>query len=391
MRLSPLALRFRAVRDALVRRGMDTGHAEAAARGLVPIAAVFDGVTSDHCRSLLEAAHRLGLESLTGDDWIVLAGSATRLAGLARPGPGFATLPSTVADELGAALRGVVEPSERWVTAQGAVPLDRPILVGILNVTPDSFSDGGKFLDPDAALRHAGALVEGGADMLDVGAESTRPGRKDAVSHEEEWRRLAPVVPELTRRFTDTPLSVDTVNAETARRALDVGAWAVNDVSGLRLDPEIADVCASRGAGIILMHSRGTTADMASYAHASYDDVVSQTAGELRDAVRLAEARGVSRDRIVLDPGLGFSKTPEQSYDVLRGMATLTALGFPVMVGPSRKRFLGTAVGDELPARDRATAAVCVAAYLAGASFFRVHNVGLAREALDVARAIGRE
>lgn len=389
MTLTPLALRSRAVRDALVRRGMDVVHAEAAGRGLAPIAVVFDRITSDHCRLLLQAARRQGVESLTGDDWIVLAGSAARVAGLARPGVG--TLPVALAEELGEALQGVVDRPHRWVTARGAIPLDRPVVTGILNVTPDSFSDGGLYLDPDDAVRHASDLVEHGADMLDIGAESTRPGHPKPVSVEEEWRRLAPVLSELTRRFVDIPLSVDTVKAETARRALDVGAWAVNDVSGLRLDPEIAEVCASHEAGMILMHSRGSTAEMASYTHASYHDVVSEVAGALRDAVRLAEEHGVSRDRIVLDPGLGFSKTPEQSYDVLRGISTLTALGFPVMVGPSRKRFLGAVTGDELHARDRATAAACVAAYLLGASFFRVHNAGVVREAVDVAHAIGRE
>lgn len=389
MTLTPLALRSPAVvRDALVRRGMDATHADAAARGLAPVAVVFDEVSQDVCRILLEAAHRQGVESLTGDDWIVLAGSAAQLAGLARSG--FSTLPEWVAEALGRTMRGVVEPPAGWLTARGRVSFERPLVVGILNLTPDSFSDGGRYLDPDAALRHAAALVEDGADMVDVGGESTRPGRPDPVPAVEEWRRLEPVLPELARRFPDTPLSVDTVKAEVARRALDGGAWVVNDVSALRLDSGIADVCAARGAGLILVHSRGSTQDMATYDQATYRDVATQVRTDLLQAVDRAVGRGVSREQIVLDPGLGFSKTPAQSYEALRGVPALAAEGFAVMVGPSRKRFLDPAARLDPAQRDHATAAACVAGYLLGAALFRVHNVRLAREAVDVAHAIGR-
>jgi dihydropteroate synthase len=375
------------VRDALVRRGIDAVHADATARGLSPIAVVFDDIPSDISRTLIEVAGHHGLELSTGDDWVMLAGSAARLAGLARPD--VTTLPSSVSEELGRALAGLVDPPHRWVTARGSISLDRPVVVGILNVTPDSFSDGGQFLDADAALCHAAELVAAGANMLDVGAESTRPGRPEPVPADEEWRRLEPVVREIARRFPEIPISVDTVKAETARRALEAGAWAVNDVSGLRLDPQIAEICSGCGAGLILMHSRGTTRDMATYQFATYRNVMTETVAELSEAVARAESRGVMRDHIVLDPGLGFAKTPEQSLEVLRGVSALVALGFPVMVGPSRKRFLGVAARRDVAAGDRATAAACVAAYLSGASFFRVHDARGVREALDVAHAIG--
>jgi dihydropteroate synthase len=262
------------------------------------------------------------------------------------------------------------------------------VIAGILNVTPDSFSDGGHYLDPERAVSHAEALVAEGASLLDVGAESTRPGRPEPVPLEEEWRRLAPVLSGLARRLPDTPVTVDTVKAEVARRALAEGAWAINDVSGLRADPEIANVCASHGAGLILMHSRGSVTDMATYDHAEYEDVAGEVVAELEHAVAVAVARGVAREVIVLDPGLGFSKTPEQTVEVLRRLDLVVALGRPVMVGPSRKRFLGHLTGLDVAQRDVATAAACMAAYAAGARLFRVHAPAPTRDALQVAAAV---
>jgi dihydropteroate synthase len=275
-----------------------------------------------------------------------------------------------------------------WRTARGTISLDRPIIAGILNITPDSFSDGNRYLDPAAALDHAAQMVEQGADLLDVGAESTRPGRPEPVSAEEEWRRLEPVLRGLQARLPDTPISIDTNKSETARRALALGAWAINDVTGLRSDPRLAGVCAVAGAGLILMHSRGSVQDIATYDLAHYHDVTGEVAGELAGAVDVAESAGVQRESLVVDPGLGFAKRPEHNYAVLRELERIVSLGFPVMVGPSRKRFLATA-GDQPPdARDPATAAACVAAYLFGARLFRVHNVALARNALAIAHAI---
>lgn len=271
---------------------------------------------------------------------------------------------------------------------RGAMSLARPVVVGILNITPDSFSDGGRFLDAAAALEQATRLLEEGADMLDLGAESTRPGRPEPVSPAQEWGRLEPVLRGLAERHPAVPFSVDTVKAETASRALAAGAWAINDVSGLRLDPEIADVCAEHGAGLVLMHSRGSLSEMASYDHASYGCVVDEVVRELEQAVEVAGSRGVGADRVVLDPGLGFAKRPEHNYEMLRDLPALAALGHPVMVGPSRKRFLGAVTGRDVPDRDAATATACAAAYLGGASLFRVHAVAPVREALAIAHAI---
>lgn len=280
-----------------------------------------------------------------------------------------------------------VAQASAWELERGTIPLDRPVVVGILNLTPNSFSDGGQYLAADAALRHAETLVDDGADMLDLGAESTRPGA-EPVAAEEEWRRLEPVLRELVRRYPELPLSVDTVKAVTARRALELGAWAVNDVSGLRLDLGVAEACAAHRAGLVLMHSRGTVSEMATYQHAEYRDVVAEVVAELRRSVAAAEARGVPRSRIVVDPGLGFAKTPEQSLQALRGLPALSALGCAMMVGPSRKRFLGAVTGKGLAARDPATAAACVTAFWLGASLFRVHAVAPAKEALALAHAV---
>jgi dihydropteroate synthase len=275
-----------------------------------------------------------------------------------------------------------------WKTARGNIPLDWPVVAGILNVTPDSFSDGGQFVEPAIAIRHAETMVEQGADLIDIGAESTRPGRPTPVSADEEWRRLEPVLTELVRRLPDTPFSVDTVKSETARRALEAGAWVINDVSGLHVDPELAAVCARAGCGLILMHSRGSVREMATYDHARYRDVVGEVAEELAGSVAAARDRGVAVESLVVDPGLGFSKRPEHNYAVLRELSRITALGFPVMVGPSRKRFLAAATDLPVDQRDPATAAACVAAYFLGAGLFRVHNVALAREALAIAHTI---
>jgi len=274
-----------------------------------------------------------------------------------------------------------------WEMCRGRVSLERPVIVGILNVTPDSFSDGGRYLEPDRALAHAETLVAEGATMLDLGAESTRP-HPTPVSEDDEWRRLEPVLTGVVSRFPDLPVSVDTVKAVTARRALEAGAWAINDVSALRLDEGLAGACAEHGAGLILMHSRGDLRTMATYEHARYRDLVAEVGRELEAAAARAERGGVPRERMVLDPGLGFSKTPEQNYQLLAGLPALSRLGLPLMIGPSRKRFLGAATGREVAERDVATAAACAIGWLGGARLFRVHAPSPTRDALAVARAV---
>lgn len=276
-----------------------------------------------------------------------------------------------------------------WRTARGAVRLTRPIVVGILNVTPDSFHDGGRHADPEAALRHAAAMIAAGADILDIGGESTRPGAAP-VDTATEVSRVVPVIAALAARWPDLPLSVDTVKADVAREALAAGAAIVNDVSGLRLDPDIAGVAADAGAGLILMHSRGTVASMARYELADYGpDCVADVRSELAASLARARARGVHDDAVVVDPGLGFAKTTAHSLAVLAGLARLDELGCPIMVGPSRKRFIGEAGGGSaVEDRLAGTIAACVIAALNGARLFRVHDVAEARRALDLTAAV---
>jgi dihydropteroate synthase len=374
------------VKHALAQRGVDTVYAEAVARGARPLAILLDDLDDETRERTATVACRKGLDCLTGEGWAFLSGGTSALASLMRTeGSG---LPPEVAGDLGLVLRGALDPPHQWIMGRGRVDLGRPVLVGIINVTPDSFSDGGWYLDPAAAIRHAESLVSAGADMLDVGAESTRPGRPDEVPAEEEWARLAPVVEGLVAAYPDLPLSVDTVKAETARRALDKGVWAINDVSGLRSDPAVATACAEFDAGLILMHSRGTIADMASYDHAHYGHLTQEVQHELLEAIGRAEAGGVRPERLVLDPGLGFAKKPEQNLEILRDLDALSSLGFPIMVGPSRKRFLGMVTGRDVGERDLATASACISAYYGGAGIFRVHAIEPTREALLVAHAV---
>jgi len=289
-------------------------------------------------------------------------------------------------------MRAAVSPAgmaSSWETARGPVTLERPRIVGILNVTPDSFWDGGRYGGLDAAVAHAATLLEQGADIIDVGGESTRPGAQP-VPVEEELARVVPVVRELVRRWPDLIISVDTVKAEVARAALGEGAAVVNDVSGLRLDPRLGEVAAEAGAGIVLMHSRGPVDEMASYDLALYGaDPVGEIAAELGAALDRAAAAGVPPSAVVLDPGLGFSKRTEHSVAVIAHLDRILALGRPVLVGPSRKRFVGELAGGLPPAeRLEGTLAACVVALQRGARLFRVHDVLAVRRALTVAEAI---
>lgn len=276
-------------------------------------------------------------------------------------------------------------------TARGLVRLDRPAVVGIVNVTPDSFWDGGRLKGVDAAVGLVEQMLEQGADVIDVGGESTRPGAA-AVDIAAETERVVPVVEAITRRWPQAIVSVDTVKAAVARAALDAGAAIINDVSGLRLEPALGDVAAAAGAGLILMHSRGGVDSMARYELAGYGaDCVADVRAELEQALARARAAGVSMDAIVLDPGLGFAKRTEHSLALIAGLDRIVELGCPVLVGPSRKRFIGEAGGGR-PADERleGTLAACVAALFNGARLFRVHDVEAVRRTLDVADAVLR-
>ncbi|MCW3040189.1 MAG: dihydropteroate synthase [Solirubrobacterales bacterium] len=259
------------------------------------------------------------------------------------------------------------------------------VLMGIVNVTPDSFSDGGRWLDPAAAVAHGLALVADGAGILDVGGESTRPGARP-VGAEEEVARVVPVLEGLAAAGTAAQLSIDTTKASVAAAALDAGATYVNDVTALRGDPDLAGLVADRGCDCCLMHMQGEPRTMQHAPH--YEDVVDEVRAFLEARVAAAVGAGVAEARIQVDPGIGFGKSVEHNLQLLAGLERIAALGFPVVVGASRKSFLGTITGREDPlTRVPATIAANVLAYAHGARVFRVHDVAAARDALLVAAA----
>jgi dihydropteroate synthase len=250
-------------------------------------------------------------------------------------------------------------------------------------VTPDSFSDGGLFLNPQAAIRHGQEMAATGADVLDIGGESTRPGA-EAVVAAEELERVAPVVEGL--RGAGVPISIDTSKLAVAEAALAAGAEIVNDVTALRAEPELAGLCADRGAAVVLMHMQGTPRTMQE--DPRYDDVVDDVRAFLEERLAFAVAEGVPEGRIWLDPGIGFGKTLEHNLELLRRLRELTELGRPLVVGASRKGFIGTITGKPVEERLGGTIASCVLAFKEGAEMLRVHDIAEVREALTVAEAI---
>jgi dihydropteroate synthase len=258
-----------------------------------------------------------------------------------------------------------------------------PKLMGVVNVTPDSFSDGGLFLDADAAVAHGEELVRDGADILDVGGESNRPGA-DEVAAEEELGRVAPVVAALAGAGHE--VSIDTSKLAVAEAALDAGATIVNDITALRADPEIGTLCAERGAGLVLMHMQGDPRTMQE--NPTYDDVVDDVRSFLAERLELAIAAGVREERIWLDPGIGFGKTLEHNLELLRRLGELRALGRPLVVGTSRKSLIGGIDGSPVDARLGGTIASSLLAAAAGADVLRVHGVTQVAQAARLAAAI---
>ncbi len=280
--------------------------------------------------------------------------------------------------------RLVSPPPEEWAIRGRKLSLREPLVMGILNVTPDSFSDGGRYAVPEAALRRAEEMVAEGAELIDVGGESTRPGA-DPVSTDEEMDRVLPVLRGLRSRV-EIPVSIDTRRAEVARAALREGAAVVNDVSALG-DPEMAAVVAEWGAGLVLMHMKGTPQTM--QVDPVYEDVAREVGDALGEAVLRATRGGVAPERVVLDPGIGFGKTLRHNLELIARLGSLTTRGRPVLLGASRKGFVGTLLGGAPPAeRAVGTAAACVVGLMHGARIFRVHDVRVVREALRVAEAI---
>jgi dihydropteroate synthase len=259
--------------------------------------------------------------------------------------------------------------------------LGRPVVMGVLNVTPDSFSDGGRFFDPEPAIGHARRLVAEGADILDIGAESTRPyGRAVVVSADEELRRLEPILP--TVLGLGIPVSIDTMKAKVAAWALDAGAAIANDVWGLQRDPDMGRVVAERGVPVIIMHNR-EAADPAI-------DIMADIVAFFSRSLAIADRAGIARDKIVLDPGIGFGKTPEQSIVALSRLAELKTLGFPILVGASRKRFIDSVSPAPPDRRIGGSIASHLIAVASGAAIVRVHDVAETVQALKVAAAIER-
>ena len=261
-----------------------------------------------------------------------------------------------------------------------------PVVVGILNVTPDSFSDGGDFLDPEAAAEQAATMLDEGADMLDVGGESTRPG-SDPVSQEEEIRRVVPVLERILSVRPEAVISIDTYRSGTATAALEAGASLVNDVTALRGDPRMVSVVEGAACPVILMHMQGEPKTMQKEPH--YEDVVGEVRDFLAERAEYAVAAGVRPENVIVDPGIGFGKNLEHNLALLRNLDAVVDLGFPVLIGASRKRFIERVTGVQ-EARDRVsgTVATTVLAYERGATFFRVHDVRANREALAVAEAV---
>jgi dihydropteroate synthase len=261
-----------------------------------------------------------------------------------------------------------------------------PAVMGVINVTPDSFSDGGDHLDPAAAIAHGLTLAEAGADIIDIGGESTRPGAQP-VTLEQELARVIPVIEGLAGR-TAVPISIDTMKAEVARRAIAAGAGFVNDVSALRHDPQMAAVVQEAGVGVCLMHMQGTPRTMQQ--DPRYDDVVGEVCEFLTERAAFAVSQGIDPALICIDPGIGFGKTIEHNLTLLRDLDGIASLGHPVLVAVSRKRFLGQITGRAERQRVAGTVAANLEAFRRGGWMFRVHDVAPNREALDVAAAVAR-
>ncbi|MFM9904405.1 MAG: dihydropteroate synthase [Pyrinomonadaceae bacterium] len=261
-----------------------------------------------------------------------------------------------------------------WQTSRRKIDIDRPLVMGILNVTPDSFSDGGEFLSVDDALRRAESMIDEGADIIDIGGESTRPGSKP-VSAGDEWLRVGPVIGAIVKRF-NTPISVDTTKSVVARQAIDAGAEIINDISGLRFDERIAEVAATTKAGLVLMHSRGTFETM--HTEPPVADILTAVSSDFGRAIATALAHGVSETQIALDIGIGFSKTFDQNLELLAKLDKIVAefKSYPMLVGTSRKSFIGKILGG-VPAGERLGGSLATAIMAAnkGAKILRVHDV----------------
>ena len=290
-----------------------------------------------------------------------------------------------LAAELETLLAAIRRPPETWITSRRTLSLERSLIMGILNLTPDSFSDGGRFVDPAQAIEHALKMEAEGADIIDIGGETTKPGAPP-VPAAEEAARIIPVMERLVRELR-CPLSVDTWKSAVADRALSAGAEIINDISGFNFDPQMADVVARHGAAAVLMHTRGKPDEMQQ--NTDYSDLMTEVIGGLRNSVSQALAAGVQRERIAIDPGIGFGKDLSGNLEILRRLRELTSLGLPVLVGTSRKSFIGKILArQEAAERTFGTAATVALSIANGAQILRVHDVREMRDVADMAHAI---
>lgn len=290
-----------------------------------------------------------------------------------------------LAAELETLLAAIRRPPETWITSRRTLSLERPLIMGILNLTPDSFSDGGRFVDPAQAIEHALKMEAEGADIIDIGGETSKPGAPP-VPAAEEAARIIPVMERLVRELR-CPLSVDTWKSAVADRALSAGAEIINDISGFNFDPQMADVVARHGAAAVLMHTRGKPDEMQQ--NTDYSDLMTEVIGGLRNSVSQALAAGVQRERIAIDPGIGFGKDLSGNLEILRRLRELTSLGLPVLVGTSRKSFIGKILArQEAAERTFGTAATVALSIANGAQILRVHDVREMRDVADMAHAI---
>lgn len=273
----------------------------------------------------------------------------------------------------------------KWSFCNRIIDTSIPVIMGIVNVTPDSFSDGGKFFDPDSAIAHAVELAEEGADILDIGGESTRPG-SDPVLLDEEIRRVVPVIEGIIAKGITIPISIDTRRLNVAEKAVEAGAMIVNDVAALSDELEIADLVAEKNLGVVLMHMQGRPKIMQEKPH--YDDVIGEIGDFFRERLDFAIGKGIPDENIVLDPGIGFGKLLEHNLEILANCGEWLKMGHPILVGLSRKRFIGEILGNDVSDRLYGTIGACVSALYSGARIFRVHDVKAVREALKVAFTI---
>lgn len=261
---------------------------------------------------------------------------------------------------------------------------ERPLIMGVLNITPDSFSDGGRYMDPEKALEHGHYMAESGADILDIGGESSRPGA-ESVPAEEEIKRVIPIIKKLAKK-TKLPISVDTVKSEVAERAFDAGASVLNDISALRADEKMAELAAKSEAYVILMHMRGTPSDMQD--DTRYADLIGEISGFLSDAASRASEKGIVKEKIIIDPGIGFGKSVEGNFIILKNLDKFLKLGYPLLIGASRKSFIGKTLGIDVDERVEGSVAAACYAILNGADIVRVHDVAETRRALTIIEKI---